>query len=309
MKLHLTDLDELVQRVRNVHPRNYLNEAIVAYRAGAYRAALITTWIAVCVDIIEKVRELSAAGDGAAKVIEQRLDKIDPSDPTAMLSFERELLDIAADDLELISVIEKAHLERLKEDRNICAHPTFSKDGSQFSPLAETALSFIVQSSNYLLIHPPVKGKVVINKIYELINEPSFPTTDEKAFDILSSENNLGRVRNGSVRNLVIILLKRLFRDEDRLSPDLLKKICAALGAISRLNPEIYRDVLETKLSQMLSEAGDKQLKRVLPFLNRRHEEWSKIENAVKVRLEGLVASMNTDELVSYQPALFMRLA
>lgn len=301
MRLHLTDLDELVQRVRSVHPRSYLNEAIVAYRAGAYRAALITTWIAVCVDIIEKIRELAATGDGTAKAIEQRLDKINPSAPSEMISFERELLDIAADELELISVIEKSHLERLKEDRNICAHPTFSKDGSQFSPLAETALSFIVQSSNYLLIHPPVKGKVVINKIYELINEPSFPNTDEKAFAVLSSENNLGRVRNSSVRNLIIILLKRLFRDDNGLSPELLGKICSALGAISRLNPEIYKDVLETKLSQMLSEANDKQLKRVLPFLIRRHEEWRKIENAVKVRLEGLIASMSSEELISYQ--------
>lgn len=301
MRLHLTDLDELVQRVRSVHPRNYLNEAIVAYRAGAYRAALITTWIAVCVDIIEKIKELSASGDGAAKDIEQRLDKINPSDPSAMLSFERDLLDIAADELELISVIEKSHLERLKEDRNVCAHPTFSKDGSQFSPIAETALSFIVQSSNYLLIHPPVKGKVIINKIFELINEPSFPTSDEKAFAVLSSENNLGRVRASSVRNLIIILLKRLFKDDEGLGSEVLSKICSALGAISRLNPDIYKDVLETKLSQMLSEASDKQLKRVLLFLNRRREEWGKIENAVKVRLDGLIASMSPDDLISYQ--------
>ncbi|MGH1440333.1 MAG: hypothetical protein ACRBBR_09505 [Cellvibrionaceae bacterium] len=301
MKLHLTDLDELVQRVRNIHPRSYLNEAIVAYRAGAYRAALITTWIAVCVDIIEKVRELSASGDGAAKVIEQRLDKINPSAPSEMISFEREILNIAADELELISIIEKSHLERLKEDRNICAHPTFSQDGNQFSPLAETALSFIVQASNYLLIHPPVKGKVVINKIYELINEPSFPNTDEKAFAVLSSENNLGRVRSSSVKNLVIILLKRLFRDDENLDKELFAKICSALGAISRLNPDIYKDVLATKLSQMLSEASDEQLKRVFPFLIRRKEEWSKIEKAVKVRLEGLIASMSAEELISYQ--------
>jgi hypothetical protein len=38
LKLHLSNLDELVQRVRNPHPKNYLNEAIVSYRTGAYRA-------------------------------------------------------------------------------------------------------------------------------------------------------------------------------------------------------------------------------------------------------------------------------
>ncbi|VVH61139.1 hypothetical protein BSPWISOX_441 [uncultured Gammaproteobacteria bacterium] len=132
MKLHLSNLDELVQRVRNPHPKNYLNEAIVSYRAGAYRASMIATWIAVCVDIIEKVKELSATGDGTAKVIEEKLNKISPSDSASMLAFENGILDIACNQLELISTIEKIHLERLKEDRNICAHPTFSIDGSHF---------------------------------------------------------------------------------------------------------------------------------------------------------------------------------
>jgi len=67
MIFHLTDLDELVQRVRNERSKEYLKEAIISYRSGAYRAALIVTWISVCVDIIEKIRELSLEGDSVAK--------------------------------------------------------------------------------------------------------------------------------------------------------------------------------------------------------------------------------------------------
>ncbi|TCV87499.1 hypothetical protein [Sulfurirhabdus autotrophica] len=168
MKLHLTNLDELIQKVRNVHAKNYINESIAAYRNGAYRASLITTWIAVCVDIIEKIRELSLSEDPAAKKLEEQLDKIQPNDPNSMLSFERDILNVACDELQLISTIEKSHLERLKDDRNICAHPTFSDDGSQFTPPAELALAYIVQAANYLLIHPPVKGKVIVQRLYEL---------------------------------------------------------------------------------------------------------------------------------------------
>lgn len=301
MIMHLSNLDELIQKIRNVHPRNYIIEAVASYRAGAYRTALITTWIAVCVDIIEKVKELNASGDGAAKNIDDRLHKISPSDPSAMLAFEKDILEIACDQLELITVIEKTHLERLKEDRNICAHPTFSADGSQFSPLAELALSYIVQASNYLLIHPPVRGKVVLERLFDLINEASFPEDEEKAFIVLSSENNLGRVRGSSVRNLTIILLKRLFRDDSRIHPNTLYKIASALGAISRLYPEVHKEVIDSKLSQMLSDAADKQLKRVFPYLIRRKEEWSKIEQAVKIRIEGLIPSMSVDELISYR--------
>ncbi len=301
MKLHLSNLDELIQKVRNVHSKNYLNESISSYRAGAYRASLITTWIAVCVDIIEKIRELSLSEDAAAKMIEERLDGINANDPNSMLSFEKDILDIACDELQLISTIEKSHLERLKNDRNVCAHPTFSHDGSQFSPHAELTLSYIVQASNYLLIHPPVKGKIVIQRLFEHINEPSFPEDEEKAFTLLSSDNNLGRVRESSVRNLTVILLKRVFRDESSISPELLNRISASLGAISRLYPETYTNVIETKLGAMLSEANDTQLKRVFPFLLSRNELWEKIATPEKIRIDGLMQSMDVDDLIKYQ--------
>lgn len=301
MKLHLTNLDELMQKVRNPHAKNYMNESIAAYRTGAYRASLITTWIAVCVDIVEKIRELSLSEDPAAKKIEEQLDKIQPNDPAAMLSFEREILNFACDDLQLISTIEKSHLERLKDDRNICAHPTFSDDGSQFSPPAELALSYIVQASNYLLVHPPVKGKVIVQRLYELINESSFPEDEEKAYDLLSSENNLGRVKDSGVRNLAIIILKRLFRDDTGLSPELLSRLSASLSAIYRLYPAIYEEVVSTKLGTMLSEANDTKLKRIFPFLRLRNELWSKVDHAERVRIEGLINSMDHEEMSKYQ--------
>ena len=149
----------------------------------------------------------------------------------------------------------------------MCAHPTFSDDGNQFTPLAELALSYIVQASNYLLIHAPVKGKVVIQRLFELINEPSFPENPEKAFTVLSSENNLGRAKESSVRNLTLILLKRVFKDENGISPELVNRISASLGAIERISPEIYSDVMENKFGSMLSTATDIQLMRVFPFL------------------------------------------
>ncbi|PCM46096.1 hypothetical protein [Marinobacter sp. ANT_B65] len=301
MRLHLSNLDELIQNVRNVHAKNYLNESIAAYRTGAYRASLITTWIAVCVDIIEKIRELSLSEDPAAKKWEQQLDKIQPNDPRAMLDFERDLLNIACDELQLISTIEKSHLERLKDDRNICAHPTFSDDGSQFSPPAELALAYIVQSANYLLVHPPVKGKVIVQRLYELINEPSFPEDEEKAFTLLSSENNLGRVKDSGVRNLAILILKRIFRDETGVSQELLNRLSASLSAIQRLYPEIYAEVVSNKLVGMLSEANDTRLKRIFPFLSLRNELWSKVEHAERVRIEGLINAMSPEEISKYQ--------
>lgn len=60
--VNLTDLDELAQKVRDEQSRIYIVEAINAYRGGAYRAAIVATWIAVVYDIIAKLRELAKQG-------------------------------------------------------------------------------------------------------------------------------------------------------------------------------------------------------------------------------------------------------
>lgn len=303
MSLQLSDLDELVQRVRNTYSKNYLNEAIVAYRSGAYRAAVISTWVSICVDVIEKIRELSIGNDSVAIIIETKLNAIQPNNFVAMQAFEKDILTYACDELELISHIEKVHLERIKDDRNICAHPTFSADGSQFVPSPELTRAYIVQAANYLLVKTPVRGKIVVDDVYNLINEESFPENDEKAFTILSSDKYLGRVRDSSARNLTIILLKRLFKDTNKLNPKQLNRIVAALGGIGMIFPEIYSEVLREKLSQILAEANDKLLKRAIPFLCRRPEAWGKVENAIVLRLEGCISFMDSSEMVKYKVA------
>lgn len=301
MVLHLSDLDELCQKVRNIHSKKYLEEAIASYRTGAYRAAIITTWVGVCVDIIEKIRELSLSGDHLAKNIEDRLKNIQPDKINEMLAFEREIIDIAYSQLELISIIEKTHLERLREDRNLCAHPTFSIDGVQFNPLPELTRSYIVHAANYLLINPPVKGKFIVDRLFELVNEESFPEDDEKAYLILSSDIYLGKVKESSIRNFTIILFKRLFKDEEGIGYQQLNRISAALGVIERINPKTYNEIINSTLNKLLAETNDKQLKRIFPFLLKRKNVWSKIHKGIITRIEELISVMNVEELSNYR--------
>lgn len=301
MNLQLSDLDELLQSVRNKYAQEYLKEAIIAYRAGAYRASVISTWISICVDIIQKIKELSIGEDAAAKQLEATLNAIQPTDVRGMLDFENDLLRIANEDLGIISLIEKIHLERIKEDRNVCAHPTFSADGSQFVPPPELARSYIVQAANYLLINAPLKGKVVVKSIFELITANSFPTDKEKAFQVLNSEQYLGRVKDSAIRNIVIILFKRLFKDEDKISPELLTQITSALSAINRINSEVFRAVCSDNLVKLLANSTDLTLKRLLPALKRIPEIWIYVEEAIQHRLEQLIVNMEVGELVSYR--------
>jgi hypothetical protein len=63
----LSDLDELVLLCRSDGAKMHIQEAILAYKAGAFRASIVSTWIAVVFDFVDKIRELALAGSKNAK--------------------------------------------------------------------------------------------------------------------------------------------------------------------------------------------------------------------------------------------------
>jgi hypothetical protein len=136
MAERLADLDELVLRCRSDSAKAYISEAIDAYRSSAYRAAIVTSWIAVVLDLLEKFKELATAGDQNAKAkiaefegFQDRLQRNDMSAIELALRFERQVLEVARDEFELLDGQEFVDLDRLREDRNRSAHPTFQKFG------------------------------------------------------------------------------------------------------------------------------------------------------------------------------------
>jgi hypothetical protein len=94
--VRLTNLDELVFIVRDKTSCSYILEAINAYQAGAYRAAIVATWIAVSYDIITKVKELAAQNDQQASNFVEKLNKaIEKKDIPALQKIEENLLNDA----------------------------------------------------------------------------------------------------------------------------------------------------------------------------------------------------------------------
>src|SRR6266566_6812915 len=119
------DLDELLLRCKERQTRGYIAEAIACYRAGAFRAAIVSTWIAVVFDFIHKLRDLALTGDAAAQ---RELDNLErwqrQGDWKQINKFESRVLTMAKDNFEFLSVSEYDDLLRLYDDRNRCAHPS-----------------------------------------------------------------------------------------------------------------------------------------------------------------------------------------
>ena len=140
----LADLDTLTLKCRAERSREYIAEAIQCYRAGAYRSTIVNTWIATVFDLVDKIRDLALANDPIAVRINTRyenyISQINSGNDQGIksaLDFERTILATCKNELQLFDHQQLKDLERLREDRHQCAHPSFQRAGVPLRPSAE----------------------------------------------------------------------------------------------------------------------------------------------------------------------------
>lgn len=290
MSSPLTDLDELILRCRDERAKAYVREAVASYRAGAFRSAIVATWIAVCFDFAEKLQELALAGDKEAESQIAELEKIRSSgDVARALKFERGLLAAARDKFELISPLEFIDLSRLQEDRNRCAHPSLVAEGEAYSPTAELARLHILSAVNSVLQHPPAQGKYALDRLLKEVASDYFPIKFEEAKDFLST-GPLKKPRDSLVRNFVVVLLKQFLLVTNDYKYK--RRISAALKAAATLHPAPFSAALAEKLSPLIRQVDDSSLYSIFSFFDLVPDVWHFLEIDVQQKLNNYVLDM-----------------
>jgi hypothetical protein len=311
--LHLTDIDELVQKIKNSYVKEYMIEALNAYRAGAYRASIAIIWTAVCIDIVEKIKDLNLQGDKMANKHAKHLEDITrlDIDPKESLykqqDFEKDLIRIAREDFEFIPHYEATQLERLKQDRNFCIHPTFQNYGRHIKITPESVRNHIINTCNSLFIFPATKGGSLLKELEELVLGSTFSEDSKEAELLLFVDQRLGRAREAVKENFLIILLKNLFGSNAPDEPERKKvsKICAAINAIYRKEYSVANKVCEEKLTQLLTSLDDSKIKilflvmRDLDFINKYITESKTDKRLIKI-IEGFESA----EIIKLEVAL-----
>lgn len=259
----LSDLDELVLRCRDSKARSHIVEAIVCLKAGAFRAAVVMTWIAVVHDLLGKMRQLSLGGDATATTKVQAFERnAKNGDVAASLKFEQTLLDSALHDFEFLSPLAHLDLERLRKDRHRCAHPTMLDAETDYQPAPELARVHVVNAVTHLLAHGPAQGKAAIDRLLAELKEPYFP---DKVEDLIVhlKHGPLGRPRETLIRNYVVTLLKTaLSAPPDKATgladmvvrtehTRLVMRSILSLAAVVRMYREAAAATMEEKLTAM----------------------------------------------------------
>ncbi|AUC87027.1 hypothetical protein CW735_01485 [Alteromonas sp. MB-3u-76] len=291
----LSDLDELVLKCRDQKAKSYIKEAVDCYKAGAFRSAIVSTWIAVSFDILDKLKELSLAGD---KEAEKQIDVFEKArrigDIANSLKFERDILTVCRDKLELISQVEFIDLERLQEDRNRCAHPSMTADGEVFNPSAELARMHVRSAVEHLLQYPPAQGKYALDSLSSEVESEYFPTDIKKAVVAFES-SPLNKARDSLVRNFTVVLLKKLINDPKDYKE--IYRLSTALNAVGVIHRDIYRNTLSEKLSHILRALEAEKLDRIIPLISYVEDSWHHLQADVRQKFQSYVENLPKDKL------------
>jgi hypothetical protein len=303
MHQHLTDLDALALTVREPRSRDYIQEAIAAYRAGAYRPAIVATWVGVAFDLIIKLREIAAAGDGKATAEMATFDGwVNANDQGNLQGFEAKLLQNVQDSFGFLNAQDVLHLERLKEDRNHCAHPSFYSDQELFAPTSELVRMHIVHAVTLVLARPPIQGRVLIERFMTDLQSPAFPRDGDKLAHYMN-DRYLDRVRPELVGNFGTVLVKAIVKPsaEQKASGDLL---LTAMKAFARTRPDAWRASVVPGIPRLMEGLTSEQLPNLFHLLKAAPDLLPLLDAGTLARLEALIDTMN-QRLQQARPSLF----
>lgn len=298
----LTGFDELILRCGSEASRSHIIEAVRCYESGAYRAAILTTYIAVCFDLIEKLKVLSSQGDGQATglitMLEGLRDRIDRNDLTALagiLRFERNLLEEFRDKFDFFGQHEFEELSRLRADRNRCAHPSFEKSSLPYSPSAELARLHIRNALVLVLSQEPKQGKAALASLRSVVLSKYFPDDLAEAVTRLRA-TELSQARPALVRAFVDDII---FGVPDPASQYHGKAVAiTALAAVIELKRELALPRAIAGIDKLLASGDDDTVQFASAAALRIAEIAEQLNDASRAVMRGWVAREGADNLV-----------
>ncbi len=175
---HLTDMEELLASIKSPLMKDYMQEAMNCYMAGAYRGCIVLSYIALFDDLLDKLDHLGNVNSVAKKIyIEASKKKSDQQ------IFESYLIDELASK-SLLSGLDTTFLGILRTIRNKSAHPSGHK------PSPEEARFIFFEAINRFLAKPILSTTQLVDEIISrLANTNFFPTAIVCDFsDIVSEE-------------------------------------------------------------------------------------------------------------------------
>lgn len=278
----------------------YFLDAVKAYKAGALRGALTSAWVALVYDLIAKYRELSAMGDAAATTFLQSWDNATAGgDIHKLLQLEGGILEDSTDNTQVVNRIARTHLERLREDRHLCAHPAFSAEADIFEPSPELVRLHLVNAVDLVLSREPLQGKAILD-LYDVdVQSTGFPTAYERILDYVE-QRYLARVRPQNVRNFGTVLAKALLKGVPAQWEPLHRKIIPSLVAVRDRAAPAWPDVAQA-IIRLIDNLEPANRPRAIAFIAAFPDFWPQLQEPTRTALQATIDNADPATLTDYR--------
>lgn len=292
----MRSIEDLTDEVRTRAGRRQFDEAMRAYSAGAYKAATIALWIAVLQDLTDKLRILADSGDKAAtKLIGEVNAARDGDAVRKMQAIENTLLHRACTEFELVTSREAQELERLNQDRNICAHPSFHDDLDAYEMSAEQVRAYACLVVDAVLSQPPIVGKALIERFQNDTESDSWP--DDNLADFLRARY-FDRARSGMKRNILAVAVKAAIRPPDDADDRVPDRCTAALRAAAEIDEPLLEDTIGDVLTKWRDHLTDDELMHVVGSVGNSTVTWLTLGQENVTRAGNLLRTADVERLI-----------
>lgn len=308
------ELETLVAQVWSPDVRPLAEEAWRCYNAGAIRASITATWSAVSADIIVKLIRLADEGDKAAQAFRQQVTAAQDQGVTSggvrdMQRIEASLVDKAVE-FELIDTIGKRELDRIREDRHLCAHPSLRRDGEVYNPRPEAARGHLAIALDTLLVNPPTQGGKLLEEFQNFICDPLFaasPPHIRAAFH--------DRVRAATRKSIIRVAAKAAMLEVDpdgRMPADAhADRMAIALRAFAEVDRDAVRAAVGETRERFRMLSGAVQLRALVRMADDDYF-WTSVDKPLTIQFQALLdapITVGTSDPLPPEIAMMLALA
>ncbi|MCY4215798.1 MAG: hypothetical protein OXC92_02295 [Flavobacteriaceae bacterium] len=299
--MEYSDISQLTLKVDNKYSRELINEAISAYRGGAFRSAIVSTWITIVFDFISKFRELNnVVNDSRLRKLTNELDEtIKEEKKEKFQSYENKVL-TSAKNFEIISNHELELLKRIKDDRNRCAHPSFNNLEEPYNPSPELVRTHIVHALQFVLIQAPIQGRKAMEHFKSELDSNLIPTQFEETKAYMVSRY-LKKAKDEFVHNLIKEIIDMLLTKT--MEPHRITILKSILEVIWNLKPAIYEDSMKRFIEEKSQNLNRDYVLNISHLVEVDSEIWNRLTDDFQTRFKERIKKVNFHHL--FQSATF----
>ncbi|MCO7183821.1 hypothetical protein NH341_00140 [Tenacibaculum sp. XPcli2-G] len=294
-------IENATTKINSKKTKEYFKEVSSSYFNGNYRAAIVTLYSVVIHDILIKLEVLEEVyADSTAKTVLDNIKTIQQTNPKNS-EWEQRIIEEVKNRTSLLDNVDYAHIQALKNDRHLCAHPVIDKQDKLYTPNKELVASHIRNMLESLFLKPPVLSKKILSTILEDIEQKKDILIDETSIERYIESKYLNNLNESVEATIFRDLWKFIYRLDDDRSESNRQINYKLLYFLYKRNTPICIEKIKSEKEYFNNIKNDeKNVKYLIIFLSENEFMLPEFNDHVKLIMSNMIKKDNGAKIVAW---------